>query len=97
MSSESGEGLLNRILATEIKAEVLTLFHRNPGLIDSMEGIARRIGRRETEVEVDIIDFVNMGLLKHTQAGKTGLVSLNREKDDEVQAFLAVYLRSRTK
>jgi predicted transcriptional regulator len=93
--SEAGKELLNRMLGSEVKAELLTLFHQNPGLIDSIDGVARRIGRSREEVAEEIEDFVEMGLLKRTKAGKANLVSLNKAKDEEFQASLADYLRRR--
>lgn len=92
MSTEKGKELLQRLLASEVKGELLTLFHRNPGLVDSMDGVARRIGKGRQEVEGDVNDFLEMGLLKSTQAGKLNLISLNIEKDKEVQVSLAEYL-----
>jgi len=95
--AENGKELLQRLLASEVKGELLTLFHRNPGLVDTMDGVARRIGRSRPEVEADVKDFLDMGLLKSIQAGKMSLVSFNVEKDKEVQASLAEYLRRAVK
>lgn len=41
----AGSELLNRRLSSEAKAQLLLLFHKNPGLIDTIDGVARRIGR----------------------------------------------------
>lgn len=90
----TGKGLLERLLSSESKGELLTLFHRNPGLIDSVDGIARRVGKTKESIEEDVKDFVDMGLLTSQRVGKLVLISLSREKDQEVQSSLADYFRS---
>ncbi|HVB95595.1 MAG TPA: hypothetical protein VND41_03220 [Nitrososphaerales archaeon] len=94
MSSEN-EILLQRLLSSDIKTELLALFHENPGLVDTTSGVALRIGMTGTEVEGDVRDFVELGLLtKRTLGeGKTEVVQLNRSRDREIQASLAKYFR----
>ncbi len=47
MSSED-EVLLQRLLSSEIKTDLLMLFHRNPGRLHTTSGVALRIGRTGT-------------------------------------------------
>lgn len=96
MTTDPGKDLLDRLLSSEVKADLLTLFHRNPGLVDSSDGIARRIGRATDEIDADVDDFLDMGLLKATQAGSVTLLRLNKEKDTEIQHSLAEYLKRRS-
>ena len=87
----SGKDLLERLLSSEAKGEMLTLFHKNPGLIDTVDGIGRRVGKSREQIEVDVKDFVEMGILKEVKAGKLMLYSLNAQRDQEIQASLAQY------
>jgi len=87
----SGKDLLERLLSSEAKGEMLTLFHKNPGLIDTVDGIGRRVGKSKEQIEVDVKDFVEMGILKAIKAGKLTLYSLNAQRDQEIQASLAEY------
>ncbi len=89
MSSES-EVLIQRLLSSEVKTDLLTLFHRNPGLVDTMTGVAVRIGRSGAEVAPDVRDFVELGLLTRRNVGrsKTEVIQLNRSRDREIQASL---------
>jgi DNA-binding transcriptional ArsR family regulator len=87
----SGKDLLERLLSSEAKGEMLTLFHKNPGLIDTVDGIGRRVGKSKEQIEVDVKDFVEMGILKPVKAGKLTLYSLNAQRDQEIQASLAEY------
>lgn len=86
-----GKDLLERLLASESKGEILTLFHKNPGLVDSLDGVARRIGKAQHQIEDDVKDFVELGLLKRTHVGNIELISLDKQKDAQVQASLADY------
>lgn len=92
-ASTTGRALLERLLSSESKGELLALFHRNPGLVDTMDGIARRLGKSSESIGEDVEDFEQMGLLLNRKVGKLILISLNREKDREVQSSLAEYFR----
>jgi predicted transcriptional regulator len=87
------ELLLQRLISSEIKTELLTLFHRNPGLVDTITGIALRIGRSDAEVGGDVKDFVELGLLTKRTLGKTKMevIQLNPSRDREIQASLEKY------
>jgi len=82
--SETKE-IMKRLLESEVKAELLILFHKNPGLIDTPDGIARRIGRMGKQIEKDLRDFVELGLLTEKDTGGLKVISLNHEKDKEIQ------------
>ena len=86
--------LLNRLLSSDAKAELLVLFHKNPGLIDTMEGVARRIGKLPRSVETDVKELVDMGILKMKRIGKSEVISLDLAKDKEIQETVAKHLWS---
>jgi len=56
--------LMGKLMGTEIKAELVRLFHMNPGILDTVEGIARRVGRMPKEVETEISTLVELGVLR---------------------------------
>jgi len=89
-----GKGLLNRLLSSEIKGDLLVLFHKNPGLIDTVEGVARRIGRTSRSAEADIKDFIGLGILRTRKIGESQVVSLDHSKDKEVQRIVASHVKS---
>jgi len=93
MSSEN-ESLLQRLISSEIKTDLLTLFHRNPGLVDTITGIALRIGRSDAEVAGGVKDFLDLGLLTKRTLGKTKMevIQLNRSRDREIQASIERYV-----
>ena len=81
--------LSEKLIGSEIKAELLNLFHMNPGILDTVESIARRIGRMPKDVETEIATLVELEVLRKERFGDLDIVSLNMEKDKEIQRKLA--------
>jgi KaiC/GvpD/RAD55 family RecA-like ATPase len=79
--------LFERLLDTDVKADLLTLFHNNSGLQDSQESIARRIGRNPAEVQRELEDLVQLGILK-----KVEVYSFATERDREIQDAISKQL-----
>jgi len=89
--------LSQKLIGTEIKAELLRLFHMNPGILDTVESIARRIGRMPKDVETEISTLVELGVLRKERFGKLDVLSLNTSKDKEVQKKLAALIEESAK
>jgi len=85
--------IVSRLLSSEVKGDLLVLFHQNPGLIDTFEGVALRIGRRADNIENDVKDFLDLGLLRTRRIGGQRVLLLNRTKDKETQELLASHVR----
>jgi hypothetical protein len=82
-----------RFFSTEIKGDLLILFHRNPGLIDTIDAVARRIGRTSKAIEEDIKDLLAIGILRTRKIGAYEVITFNRSKDDEVQERIVNHLK----
>jgi hypothetical protein len=83
------EPIFTELFSSEIKVDLLVLFHKNPGIADSAEGVARRIGRSGPDIEHDLEDFVNLGILrKRSTKNGTAIIQLDRSKDEEMQKAL---------
>jgi hypothetical protein len=90
--SNNTESILHVMLSSKAKGELLVLFHKNPGLIDDVDGIARRIGRRERAITEDIEDLVRLGILQTKDVGESKVIFLDRAKDSETQDLIGGYL-----
>jgi hypothetical protein len=90
----SGSEILSTLLGSEIRGDLLVLFHRNPGLIDTVDGVARRIGRTATAVENDARELVSLGILKLKNIGSFKVILLDREKDRELLESVANHLKT---
>jgi predicted transcriptional regulator len=88
-----GERLLQRLFSSEIKADLLTLFHEDRGLGDSVEGLARRIRRTPNEIAQDLEDLLDLGVLKTKRLDDLDMIVLNSARDNEIQRIIANELR----
>jgi predicted transcriptional regulator len=84
---------MTRLLSSEVKGDLLVMFHKNPGIMDTMDGVARRIGRTASVVEADVEDLVKLGLLRKKRIGKLEVVLLNREVDKKIQESITEHVR----
>ena len=92
-SGRTGEETVTRLLSSKEKGELLTLFHRNPGLMDDAEGVARRIGRTASVIKGDLDDLVAMGILGTLEVGSARVIFLDRAKDRQTLGEVADHLR----
>lgn len=86
--------LFQSMLSSEIKGDLLVLFHKNPGLIDSLEGVARRIGRIGAAIQSDVQDMVNAHILGTKRIGGREIIFLDRSGDKAAQDTILSYLKN---
>jgi len=79
--------LFERLLDTDVKADILTLFHNNPNLSDTAEGLARRLGRSPGEVQKEVEDLVELGILR-----KSEVYAFGSDRDKEIQDAISKQL-----
>lgn len=88
-----GQEILSVLLANETRADLVSMFRKNPGLIDSLEGVARRIGRTSESIQDDMIELIKLGVLKSRKIGHNEVISLDRVKDKEIQDSVGLFLQ----
>jgi KaiC/GvpD/RAD55 family RecA-like ATPase len=81
--------LFERLLDTDVKADLLTLFHNNAHMADTSEGLAKRVGRSATEVQRELEDLVELGILRRTEVYSFG-VDRDKEIQDAISKQLAL-------
>jgi predicted transcriptional regulator len=86
--------ILDVLMANETRADLVTLFRKNPGLIDSLEGVARRIGRSQSAIQGDIAELVKLGVLKQRKLGANEVISIDRLRDKEIQNEVGEFLQN---
>ncbi len=79
--------LIERLIGTDIKAQLLLLFRRHPNPGVTIEDLATRIGREPAQIRKDVDDFVQLGLLKESK-----YYQLNFERDMEIQQAISARL-----
>ena len=90
----SGSEVLSTLLASEVRGDILVLFHRNPGLIDTVDGVARRVGRTTIAVISDVRELLQLGVLRQKRIGNSEVVFLDRAKDRELLDSVASHLKT---
>jgi hypothetical protein len=85
---------LSTLLGSEVRGDLLVLFHRNPGLIDTVDGVARRIGRTTVAVISEVRELLQLGVLKQKRIGTSEVVFLDRAKDRELLESVANHLKT---
>ncbi|MEM2474147.1 MAG: RAD55 family ATPase [Candidatus Bathyarchaeia archaeon] len=83
MSINKHKIVFDKLLGTEVKAELLIFFHRNPSFIGTIDELALKINRRVEEVEDAVKDFVKLGLLNEVKH-----YSFNPEADKNIQELI---------
>ncbi len=81
--------ILEKLIGSEVKAELLMYFHDNPDSTDSVEGIAQKIQRSPSEIERDVTDLVELGILQQVR-----VISFNKNRDSELQREISKRLTS---
>lgn len=87
--------LLTKMLSSDIKADLLTLFHKNPGIIDTEDGVSSRMGLPPESIHRDVRDLVRLGILQSEKFGAYIAISLDVKRDKEVQSLLGKYFQKR--
>jgi len=90
----SGSETLSTLLGSEVRGDLLVLFHRNPGLIDTVDGVARRIGRATVAILSEVRELLQLGVLKPKRIGTSEVVFLDRAKDRELLESVANHLKT---
>ena len=93
MGDLSGKELLDRLLSSTIKIEILILFRKNPNLIDSLEGIASRIEHSSSEVTPEVEDLVRLGIISKVSRDDAEVYLLDPEEDRKIQKAISEYIK----
>jgi predicted transcriptional regulator len=85
--------MIDRLLSSDVKADLLALFHNNPGLTDRIDGLARRIGRAASEIEADVKELIDLGALSKKRTGESEVIYCDRMNDMEIQQIVSNRLK----
>ena len=89
-----GERLLQFLLGSETRSDLLMFFHRNPNVIDTVEGIALRVGSSKARMQKDLDELVTLGVLGKRQLGKREIIFLNAKRDKQIQEAITRHAES---
>jgi DNA-binding transcriptional ArsR family regulator len=93
-SKVDGQGFLDILLGSEARVDLMTLFHKNPGIMDTIDGLARRIGYVPDKIGADLDAILSLGVISKRKMGGREIYSLNKARDSEVQTVIGDYLKN---
>lgn len=79
----------------ETKLMITVFYQKNPGIIETVEGLARRLGTTKEAIQAAIADHVSMGLLKEKKVRDKVVLVYNRQGREGIEDFIAEQLRKR--
>src|SRR5690242_13847970 len=83
------------LLSSGLRGDIVVLFRKNPGIIDTLEGVARRLGVSMEAIEEDTSQLVKIGFLKMRRFGPHDALLLDEKRDREIQESAKVFLLSK--
>jgi hypothetical protein len=81
-------------VATDLKVQVLVFYHDNPGVIETMEGLATRLGTNIEALRKEIAGHLSLGLIQEKKAGDHTILVFDRKREDEVQQAIEKHFRA---
>ena len=84
---------ISKILGSDVKLEILALFHENPELTDKIDGVSKRIGRDADEIEAEVIDLIDIGILRTKTVESSKIIYYDKKNDVEIQKRISYQLR----
>jgi hypothetical protein len=84
--------MVKKLLSSDVKLDILTLFHCNPGLIDRTEAVARRVGRTAAEIEDGLKDLIDLRVLIRKKLGNSEIILFDQSRDNEIQRIVCNHL-----
>ena len=83
------------LITSGLKGDLVVLFRQNPGIIDTNEAVARRLGVDPEAIDKEVRELVHVGFLKKREFGKYEVISLDEKRDKEIQESATAFLTSK--
>lgn len=80
---------------TDLKAQVIVFYQNNPGVIETVEGLARRLGTNEEQLRKDIAAHIQLGFIKERKVGEQIVLVYDRDQHKRIEEFIAEEMRKR--
>jgi hypothetical protein len=80
---------------SDLKAQVIVFYQNNPGVIETLEGLARRLGTNPDELRKNIAAHIQLGFLHEKKVGKQTVLVYDREQHGRIENFIAEELKKK--
>ncbi|MBI2078301.1 MAG: hypothetical protein HYT80_08045 [Euryarchaeota archaeon] len=88
--------LLELWVDSSLKVQVVVFFHDNPGIIETLEGLAKRLGTNVDHLRKEIAGHISLGILRQQKTDGMTLLVYDRRKEADVQRFIEHEMSKRT-
>jgi hypothetical protein len=78
-----------------LKVQIVSFYHRNPGMIETIEGLAQRIGSDPEMVRKTVADHVKLGFLRERNLGALKVIVYDPNGEKRLQDYVAQQVKSR--
>jgi hypothetical protein len=83
------------LIASGLKGDLVVLFRKNPGIIDTIPGVARRLGVTPDAIQDETSELLGLGFLRMKRFGDEDVVFLDEVRDREIQESATKYIASK--
>jgi hypothetical protein len=80
---------------SDLKAQIILFYNNNPGVVETMEGLAKRLGTNVENLRQDIAAHVELGLVKERQLGDKTVLVYDRNRRNDIESFITEQLRNK--
>ena len=81
------EETIKASLSSATTVEMISLFKNNPNIVDTVEGVALRMGITKDKIEADISNLTKLGVLKTKYIGKTPVLFVDKKRAEEIDSL----------
>ena len=85
--------ILELWVASDLKVQALVFFHDNPGVIETVEGLAKRLGVNVDALRKEIAGHIALGLLQERKANGFKVLIFDRKREGDVQKAIEEHFR----
>jgi len=89
MTSLEENRLLEKLLSSDVKADLLVLFNENPKLAERTDWVAKRIGRTPSQIDNDLKDLMDVGLLFKKAIGKSEVICYDSARAARIRELIS--------
>ena len=80
---------------SDLKVQLILFYHNNPGLVETAEGLARRMGVAVEALRDPVADQVRLGVLRERTAGNQKILIYDAAQASRLQANIEELFRTR--
>lgn len=81
----------------ETKLMITVFYRNNPGVVETLDGLATRLGTTPEHLREAIADHVSIGLLKERQVGDKTVLVYDRAMRTDMERFITEEIERRLK